>query len=549
MANTDPNHWFLPADMMPRTPHFTSDNEVTPLIDGAAYMSHLFLRISAMKSGDYFHQTGWRVTPDQLLEPTMAGPPTFIQQVTALINSGVNVRAMLWYHFGSGPIVWTPGGAIAGLAYKHPGENMKFVSTINNLNRANGAAILDDRVPTNKIASHHQKTIILRSGESDAAKHDWAYVGGIDICLDRWDVPAHNSPPQRQKEFMDAWHDVQVAVRGPAVAQVWENFKQRWNDPTKPHGVPGVPGGSNPPAITDPPPAGLSIGSQHVQVLRTLACGGVYSFMPAGEQTVRLAYERAIDRAQHYIYIEEQYFWPCTLIEKLKQAADRGVKIILVLSHKYDIPGISIVHERMRANAINHIRGSSPTNVYVYHLQQAGLDKDIYVHAKLMIVDDCYVAVGTANIGRRSHTTDSELHLGVVDADTVPGLMKGAGVQVCRFAKELRLALWREHLGLPDSSSIDDPILGLDQWPDQATSNPAAPNRRHHAVCHRVQAPPVDQGALRRFIISLLKTGFVLPLAVPDLPLDLVPDAVWESLVPDPEALIRDYIMNVETVC
>lgn len=58
MANTDPNYWFLPADIIPRTPHFTSGNEVTPLIDGEAYMSHLAARISAMQDGDYFHLSG-----------------------------------------------------------------------------------------------------------------------------------------------------------------------------------------------------------------------------------------------------------------------------------------------------------------------------------------------------------------------------------------------------------------------------------------------------------------------------------------------------------
>lgn len=544
MSNTDPNFWFLPAGNIPRTPHFTSGNEVTPLIDGAAYMSHLAARIAAMQPGDYFHQTGWRITPDQLLEPSLAGPSTFMQQVTALINQGVTVRAILWYHFGSGLTVWTSPGAIAGLAWKHPGENMKFVSTINNLNLPNGAAILDDRIPSFKLASHHQKTVILKSGG-----FDWAYVGGIDICFDRWDTPDHISPPQRQKEFMEAWHDIQVSVRGPAVAQVWENFRQRWNDPTSPHLIPGIPGGSNQPIINDPRPTEVSIGSQHVQVLRTLACNGVYSFMPGGEQTVRLAYEQAIDRAQHYIYIEEQYFWPCTLIDKLQQAADRGVKIILLLSHKYDFPGISIIHERMRANAINRIRQNNPANVFVYHLQQAGLDKDIYVHAKLMIVDDCYVAVGTANICLRSHTTDSELHLGIVDSNTVPGFMNGISVQVCSFAKELRLTLWREHLGLQDNSTIDDPILGLAQWPDQLTSNLAAPNRRHHAVCHHIQAGSVDVSSLRRFILELFKLNFIALSGLPPIPFDLIPDNTLEILIPDPEGLIRDRIMNVETPC
>ncbi|KAA0780891.1 hypothetical protein [Bacillus sp. TE8-1] len=163
------------------------------------------------------------------------------------------------------------------------------------------------------------------------------------------------------------------------MAQVWNNFRQRWNDETAPHSIPGVPGGSKAEGIAEPPPAGASIGNQHVQVLRTLACKSIYSFFPGGEQTVRLAYERAIDRAQHYIYIEDQYFWPCTLTDKLRQAADRGMKIILVLSHKYEMRSISDVHEKMRAEAVSLIRKNNPGNIFVYHLQQTGPEKDIYV--------------------------------------------------------------------------------------------------------------------------------------------------------------------------
>lgn len=54
--------------------------------------------------------------------------------------------------------------------------------------------------------------------------------------------------------------------------------------------------------------SGANVGTHHVQVLRTLVCEGVYPFAPDGGQTLRLAYEKAIDRAQHYVYIEDQYF-------------------------------------------------------------------------------------------------------------------------------------------------------------------------------------------------------------------------------------------------
>ena len=79
----------------------------------------------------------------------------------------------------------------------------------------------------------------------------------------------------------------------------------------------------------------------------------------------------------------------------------------------------------MRSDAIEHVRSANPSNVFVYHLQRPGLGADIHVHSKLMIIDDCYAAIGSANMTRRSYTTDSELHIAVVDADVMPGSMDG----------------------------------------------------------------------------------------------------------------------------
>lgn len=116
---------------------------------------------------------------------------------------------------------------------------------------ARGTAILDNRV-ANLLSSHHQKTIVLSS-----EGHDWAYVGGIDIANDRWDVPAHDNPADRHpsQEAFEGWHDVQAVVRGPATAQIWQNFTDRWNDRTPPHSVPLIPGGAVLPPITAAPPA------------------------------------------------------------------------------------------------------------------------------------------------------------------------------------------------------------------------------------------------------------------------------------------------------
>lgn len=72
----------------------------------------------------------------------------------------------------------------------------------------------------------------------------------------------------------------------------------------------------------------------------------------------------------------------------------------------------------------------------------------IYVHSKLMIVDDEYVVVGSANINQRSldGSRDSEICIGAfqdghVMASAADPLPHG---QVAGFRK----ALWMEHLGV-----------------------------------------------------------------------------------------------------
>jgi phosphatidylserine/phosphatidylglycerophosphate/cardiolipin synthase-like enzyme len=206
----------------------------------------------------------------------------------------------------------------------------------------------------------------------------------------------------------------------------------------------------------------------------------VYSFLPGGEQTVRLAYEQAIDKAEHYVYIEDQYAWPCSLGEKLNQAAKRGVKVILVLAHEYDDPKLKIVHNDLRHDDfLDTVRDGAAANVFVYHLQQTGDGPDIYLHAKTMIVDDRWAAIGSTNINSRSHTTDSELQVAVVGGAPVSATIDGTSQMVRPFARNLRLRLWKEHLGLGASSTaVDDPVAGLSAWPSAATP------QVHHAVVH-----------------------------------------------------------------
>ncbi|KAH9926358.1 phospholipase D/nuclease [Amylocystis lapponica] len=74
----------------------------------------------------------------------------------------------------------------------------------------------------------------------------------------------------------------------------------------------------------------------------------------------------------------------------------------------------------------------------------------LYIHSKLMIVDDRRVILGSANINDRSQKGDgdSEIALVIEDEDMVETTMDGQPYLAARFATTLRRSLYREHLGL-----------------------------------------------------------------------------------------------------
>jgi len=147
-----------------------------------------------------------------------------------------------------------------------------------------------------------------------------------------------------------------------------------------------------------------------------------------------------------------------------------GLRMIVVLPRYPDRDG-RISGRAARAaqwRAIDHLVTAGGERVAVYDLENEQ-GTPIYVHAKAMIVDDVWAMVGSANLNRRSWTHDSEVACAVLDADrdlrgpADPGGL-GDGARV--FARELRLRLWREHLG-PAAGAEEqllDPVGGFEAW-------------------------------------------------------------------------------------
>jgi phosphatidylserine/phosphatidylglycerophosphate/cardiolipin synthase-like enzyme/outer membrane protein OmpA-like peptidoglycan-associated protein len=538
----DPSYWFLPGeDLGRRSPAFTEGNEVLAMVDGSKYMADLLTRLNSCDRGLYL--AGWRFTGQQFLNPTDPSPTTVIDGVRNAIPRGAHVRAMIYEVLGA--------GFPAPFRVWHSEDNRLFCEA---LKAAGQEPILDGRLSPRPMSAHHQKFVLA---ESSKPERTFAYVGGIDLCFDRWDLPSHAStcpkpvPSEpRQCDIIEfyiknaaalfggiippwvqvlaaikgvvstfwpsqpGWHDVQARVRGPAMQQIWEVFRDRWNDPRPANNRPALKNCQRVTPISGSAPSlpPFSPGTSWVQVTQTLPCKGVfgpYPFAPRGEQTIEKAYRRAIDLAENYIYIEDQYLWPSALVDPLVNALKRGVHVVTLVARDYDLPGLSAVHVQMRAQVVNQLRAANPSHFKIFHLQQPA-GGQIYVHAKTMIIDDMVAFVGSANLNHRSMTNDTELQLGILDSVAVSVPINGNPSQASKFAHEYRCELWHEHLGAT-RAQVEDPIVAINTlW---ATS--PGPNRR--VFPHQVPGPTVDFALLAELIVNLIIELGITPM--PELPL------------------------------
>jgi phosphatidylserine/phosphatidylglycerophosphate/cardiolipin synthase-like enzyme len=460
---------------------WTEGNRVEVLVDGAEYFGRLHRELVSLELGDSVFFTDWQGDGDELLD----GPGSEIGRVLAdVARRGVQVRGLLWR--------------------SHPRE-AHFAEQSNTalakmVDEAGGEIILDERV--RRGGSHHQKLVVIR--HTTGSGEDVAFEGGIDLCHGRHDDSQHAG--DRQAVELDGrygttppWHDVQIEVRGPAVGDLAFTFRERWQDPTpldhrNPWRIaarrlthqPRHPD-SMPPAPEDP----AAQGSHAVQVLRTYpAKRPPFPFAPEGERSIARAYLKAFRRARRLVYLEDQYLWSQQAAHALADALERQreLHVVAVVPRYPDRGGraTSAASRVGREYATDILRRAGGDRVAIYDLEN-GDGTPIYVHAKVCVIDDVLLVVGSDNLNRRSWTHDSEISCSVIDAtpdERTPTDPGGLGDGARRLARETRLRLWREHLERVDGNDADllDPTEGfaalarsaadLDQWHQSGRRGP-----------------------------------------------------------------------------
>lgn len=491
-------YWFLDDRKAGRSPAFTTGNRVHAFVDGRGYFADL--RATLTRCDDTLLIAGWRVSSGQVLEPERSGEglsgDTFLDAIKHARRQGAEIKALLFN---------VPGTDMPGpFRLWHAHDNREFCDEIIKIG---GDAILDSRLADVPASSHHQKFIVALSREPSQSA---AYLGGIDVCYDRWDHPPHDNCVERQRDFIregcfethqpsqPGWHDVQVKVQGPALAQMFDVFRQRWNDPRPANRDPFLMSYRGRTRLEGSAPRVEGAGTAAIQINLTLPEGVFPEQGGAGEQSIARAQGRAIDLAEHYIYIEDQYVWPCSLVEHLEAALKRGVRVLLVVARDYDAPGLAIISHRLRGEVVDRLRAAGGDLFKIHHLERDN-GEQIYVHSKLMIIDDCFVSIGSANFNARSLINDTEIQASIVDAEPATVPFAGASQTVSRFAYDLRRELWAEHLETA-RDAVADPIAAFDQLWSQA---PISPSRR--AVPHVVKHGLINIDAMAEYITTLVE--------------------------------------------
>lgn len=262
---------------------------------------------------------------------------------------------------------------------------------------------LDDCVPLG--SSQHQKLVVI----DDAL----AFSGGLDITVLRWDTAAHRldepfrvDPAGRPYR---PFHDVQMMVDGEAAIALGDLVRGRWSCATS-EDLARIDAGG------DPWPG-------HVRPDFTEVDIGIARTQPRYEEQeevreVEQLYLDCIDAAERSIYIENQFLTAPVAAERIAACLDAkpALEVLLVAP---DVHNSWLESHSMQAGRIRFIdilRAADPARVHLVHPQIAGGARSIstMVHAKVMIVDDKILRVGSANLNNRSLGTDTECDLIVV---------------------------------------------------------------------------------------------------------------------------------------
>jgi phosphatidylserine/phosphatidylglycerophosphate/cardiolipin synthase-like enzyme len=358
-------------------------NELELLVDGAAALPRIADAIRSAQSS--VELAGWHFDASFELEER----GTALRELLAEAAERVEVRLLAWA--GSPLPLFRP-------ARRDVRRDMERLVRGTRIRHA-----LDRR--ERPMHCHHEKLVVV--------DEETAFVGGIDLtglAGDRFDRSDH---PARGE---NGWHDAASRIRGPAVADVAAHLRLRWHEVTGER-------------LPEPEPPNAA-GDVELQVVRTVP-EHVYDALPRGDFRILESYLRALRAAEEFIYLESQFLWSPEIVDvlarKLRNPPRDEFRLVVLLPAK---PNNGDDDTRGQLGQLAEADGKG-NRFLACTLYQHGARLPIYVHAKIGIVDDRWLTIGSANLNEHSLFNDTELN--VVCRDE-------------RLARATRFRLWSEHL-------------------------------------------------------------------------------------------------------
>jgi phosphatidylserine/phosphatidylglycerophosphate/cardiolipin synthase-like enzyme len=297
---------------------------------------------------------------------------------------------------------------------------------------------LDGAHPTG--GSHHQKIVVI----DDC----FAFCGGIDMTSDRWDTRAHRDDDPRRLEPngkpYGPWHDATTALEGPIAEALGELARDRWKCASG-EALEPVRG------RTDCWPEDLPCQFRDAEIAISRTRPDMPD-LPEVREIERLILDQ-IASAKRHIYAESQYFASRRIAEAMARRLDEpeGPEIVLINPISADgwLEQVAMDTARARLFQALHQRDTHG-RLRLYHPYTAA-GVPIYVHAKIMVVDDRILRVGSSNFNNRSLGLDTECDV-TIDA------RRTANAGARPAIRAIRDGLIAEHLGV----EADEVARGID---------------------------------------------------------------------------------------
>jgi phosphatidylserine/phosphatidylglycerophosphate/cardiolipin synthase-like enzyme len=417
-------------------------NAVRPLVDGGPAFGRICAAVAAARKSVWitvaFHEMAFAM-PD--------GHGSLFDVLDRAQARGLDVRVIFWRH--TQLAAFDPDSHFAGSA-----ADLEFLAR-------RGSRFLARWDQAHGRYCQHQKSWLVDAGQPGEV----AFVGGIN--LNNASVVAPGHAPRE----LGSTHDVYVEVRGPSATDVHHNFVQRWNEASDRDQADGLwPDARSQNLLAFPRVLSAVAGDVPVQIQRTVrrerysdgtpAVNGERFAIAEGEHSILDQYLKAIAGARQAIYIEDQAIGAEQVVDALHAALARGVEVVVLVPADpneemaagrrdpknqpfFDSLAALGKHDHF---ALAGIAGTSGPGAY----------QNVYVHAKIALVDDVWSTIGSANIGNRSFFGDTELNATFWHRPTVHAL---------------RRDLLLEHLG-HDTRDLD-PRAALRLYRDVARKNAA----------------------------------------------------------------------------